>query len=365
MDRIIQVLSHGLLLMYVIFVWSAAATAADRGEGRDPLPIPPKTITFDRSSSQSIAFDNDVFVPGARDQDYTYGINLTLVGDGVEDHWLSTHSPLAWLDRTIGIDQYIGQNLQSSKIEYGLFGFTPENLSVERPEDGDRPYASLVYVSSTRERYEPAREVSWQTTLTVGVLGLPIVGEIQDAVHSVIDGEDPQGWDTQISEGGELTARYSVARQRLLYQSRSGMEIKSTVQGSIGYISEASWSLSMRAGNIQTPWVSFNPELASYGEKSTPTDHGWVSEQYFWTGFSLKARAYNAFLQGQFKDSEISYDSDELNHGIVEAWIGYTVALNSGYTFTYSIRGHTSELKDGVGDRSVLWGGLLVTKTIK
>jgi hypothetical protein len=90
---------------------------------------------------------------------------------------------------------------------------------------------------------------------------------------------------------------------------------------------------------------------------------GRVSEHYFWTGISLKARAYNAFLQGQFKDSEVTYDSDELNHGIVEAWVGYTVALAEGYSFTYSIRGHTSELKQGVGDRNVLWGGLQITKT--
>ncbi|MCP4769762.1 MAG: lipid A deacylase LpxR family protein [Gammaproteobacteria bacterium] len=77
----------------------------------------------------------------------------------------------------------------------------------------------------------------------------------------------------------------------------------------------------------------------------------------------MKARAYNVFLQGQFKDSEVTYDSDELNHGIVEAWVGYTVALKGGYSFTYSIRGHTSELKHGTGDRNVVWGGLLITKS--
>lgn len=173
----------------------------------------------------------------------------------------------------------------------------------------------------------------------------------------------PQGWDNQISEGGELTARYSVARQRLLYRNGSGLEIKTTTLGSVGYLTEASWSLSLRAGKIHTPWVSFNPELTSYGENSIPSDQGRVSEHYFWTGFSLKARAYNAFMQGQFKDSEVTYHSDELNHGIVEAWVGYTIALDDGYSFTYSIRGHTSELKQGTGDRNVIWGGLLVTKS--
>jgi len=53
----------------------------------------------------------------------------------------------------------------------------------------------------------------------------------------------------------------------------------------------------------------------------------------------------------------------KVNHGIIEAWAGYTVALTDGYSFTYSLRGHTSELKQGAGDRNIVWGGLLVSKT--
>lgn len=354
-------LSLGLLAAIILF--PGDGLAFDKGEGRDPLPIPDKPIKFDSRSSRSFAFDNDVLVPGSRDQDYTYGLNLTFVGQKVEDQWASLHVPLGWLDQRLGLDRRIGQAIESNKIEYGLFGFTPEEISRAEPARGDRPYAGLVYVSSTRERYRPEQQVSWQTTLTLGILGLDVVGEIQEWVHSNTDSDQPRGWNNQISEGGELTARYNIARQRLLYKNDSGLEIKSTLQGSVGYITEASWSLSLRAGKIHTPWVSFNPEMTSYGEKSIPGNIGGVSEHYFWTGISLKARAYNAFLQGQFRDSAISYDSDELNHGIVEAWIGYTVAMDEGYSFTYSIRGHTSELKRGVGDRDVLWGGVLITKT--
>ena len=77
---------------------------------------------------------------------------------------------------------------------------------------------------------------------------------------------------------------------------------------------------------------------------------------------AFKARAYNAFLQGQFRDSDVSYDSDEINHGIVEAWAGYTHSFNDGYRLSYTIRGHSSEIKSGAGDRSVLWGGLTLVK---
>ena len=126
---------------------------------------------------------------------------------------------------------------------------------------------------------------------------------------------------------------------------------------------EISWSLGTRFGKIQTPWVSFNPELTSYGEKSIPNARVKISEQYAWAGISFKMRAYNVFLEGQFKESTVTYRSNEINHGIFEAWLGYTLALSDGYNFTYSIRGHTSELKHGTGNRNVLWRGVLLSKT--
>ena len=356
-----QLSAIGIVLGALILAGNAFG--ADNGVEHDTGLPANQTFKSDSRTSRSFAFDNDILVPGSRDQDYTYGLNLTFAGKGVEDHWASLHEPLDWLDRKIGLDRRAGNSTQSGKIEYGMFGFTPENIMLAEPQQDDRPYAGLVYVASTREHYQPMSDVSWQSTLTLGVLGLDIVGELQKGVHSFTGSDQPRGWDNQISEGGELTARYSVARQRLLFRSGSGLEIKTTTLGSVGYLTEASWSLSLRAGKIHTPWVSFNPELTSYGENSIPGGQSQVSEHYFWTGFSLKARAYNAFMQGQFKDSEVTYHSDELNHGIVEAWVGYTIALNDGYSFTYSIRGHTSELKQGAGDRNVIWGGLLVTKS--
>lgn len=315
------------------------------------------------NSSWAVAFDNDILVPGSRDQDYTYGLNVTFSGKKAAKHWASLHKPLKKLDDWLGVDNRIDDSITANRIEYGLFGFTPEDISQTEANSDDRPYASLLYVSSSREQYDQQNEESWQSTLTLGILGLSVVGKLQEAVHSATSGDSPEGWDNQISDGGEITARYSVAKQKLIYDSQSGVELKTTWQGSIGYITEASWSLSARAGKIHTPWISFNPELTSYGEKSTPNATSRVFEHYAWAGISVKLRAYNAFLQGQFRDSVVSYDSDEVNHGIVEAWAGYTLAFANGYSFTYSMRGHTSEIKEGAADRSVLWGGVLVAKT--
>ena len=66
----------------------------------------------------------------------------------------------------------------------------------------------------------------------------------------------------------------------------------------MGYLTEASWGMTLRAGSIHTPWYSFNPELTSYGERSIPTDLGKADEHYFWAGFALTARAYKRVFAG-------------------------------------------------------------------
>ena len=365
MNQIMVGLLLGFRVLLGILLLLSASVASDRLDEAGAANNEQLSIKSAPKPSWALAIDNDTLVPGNRDQDYTYGLNLSFAGKQAENYWASLHRPLGWIDNLIGINGLVGAGIKASKIEYGLFGFTPEEINVAAAQQDDRPYASLIYVSSSRENYDSIREVSWQSTLTLGVMGLSLVGDVQEAVHSVLGAAEPKGWDNQISDGGEPTARYSVSRQGLLFKSGSGFELKNTLQGSVGYITEISWSLSTRAGKIRTPWVSFNPELATYGEQSNPNARVKVYEHYAWAGISLKYRAYNAFLQGQFKDSAVTYRSDEINHGIVEAWVGYTMGFEDGYSLTYSIRGHSSEIKQGNGDRNVVWGGVLLSKTFR
>lgn len=319
-------------------------------------------LSFD--SSWALTLDNDFLVPGPHDQDYTYGINLAYTGHRAERHLTWLHAIHEKLDSRPYIEPTIASAEAYRGAEYGLLGFTPEDGSIAEPNPQDRPYASLIYVASSFESYYPSRGESWRSTLTLGVLGLDLVGDIQRAVHEVLGQQKPQGWSNQISAGGEPTVRLSISRQKLLYNEGTGLEVKTTLLGSAGFITEASSSLSLRAGRIRSPWISFNPELASYGEHSNPADSTDTSEHYFWAGAAVKMRVYNAFLQGQFRESEVSYDYDELNHVILEAWMGYRFSLASGYSFGYFLRGHTSEIRSGNANRSVVWGGIIISKAV-
>lgn len=334
----------------------------DRDERTPRRPKPERRREPNRES-WSFAFDNDALVPTGRDQDYTYGMSFSYTGRDARDAWYSLNPMLINLDRLFGMDDRAPESIDSHSVEFGLFGFTPEAKSFPGPLHGDRPYASLVHMSQSRTQVDRQTDVAWYSSLTLGVLGLAIVGNGQNAVHKMLGNERAEGWDHQISDGGEPTARYTVARQKY-YDVSDNLEVKNTVQVSAGYLTEARWSLSFRGGRIAEPWWRFNPELTTYGD-GVARDNGGPArtESYLWGGTALVARGYNVFLQGQFRDSEVTYDGDELNHLILEAWLGYTHAFHNGWRLSYVLRGHTSEVREGIANRNVLWGGLIVART--
>lgn len=340
----------------------ARADAPGFAETRPRLPRPQPEQERE-TGSWALTLDNDMLVPGTRDQDYTYGLSVAATGTRAQDFLLSLDTPLGWIDNALGLTDMSGSRVRGHSFEAGIFGFTPEQKERPEPLYDDRPYASMIYLSSSRVQVNPDDQVAWHSTLTLGALGLDLAGNIQNGVHKAVGSEQAEGWDQQISDGGEPTARYAVARQKTLPISSDNLEVKSTVEGSVGYLTEARWSLSFRAGRLRSPWWQSNPELTRYGERNNTTATSEDNEHYVWGGIALVGRAYNAFLQGQFRDSDVRYDSDEVNHGVAEAWLGYTYAFSDGYRLSYVLRGHTSELKEGVGDRNVLWGGLVFAKT--
>ncbi len=353
-------------IAYVIFIlitsWNTNASVGDADNYRQYInPFSAHESTQEKAiSGWAISFDNDILVPASRDQDYTYGSSLTISGSATRDYPLSLNRPLNIINQFLGIAK---KKQTRHSAEFGLYGFTPEDKTNSAQLTDDRPYASIVYWANTQEIATASTDVIWRSTLTLGILGLELVGDIQNAAHDAINSDRANGWQHQISDGGELTARYSIARQRLWHLGNPKIELKTTSQTSLGYITELSWGANLRIGQIHSRWQSYNPELSSYGEHTNQTaNENRAAEHYFSIGAAFKVRAYNAFLQGQFRNSAVEYNSDELNHAIFELWAGYTYAFNNGYQISYLLRGHSSEIKTGNGDRTVIWGGLTLSK---
>lgn len=315
--------------------------------------------------------DNDMLSPSQSDRDYTGGFSLTLAGRRAADAWWSIDPLRDGIDRLLGLNNlYADRTLSRHNAEFGVTVFTPGSLSDPAKQAGDRPYASLVYAASTAVQVEPDRDLACLSTFTLGALGLPIVGDGQKAIHSVTGSAQPVGWENQISNGGEPTARYAFARVKRSWAGRvagTRGEMTTTWFGSAGYLTEASYGVAARAGEFHTPWWSYNPQIAEYAEKSVPVvaSEGGGAEHYFWGGFNVKARAYNAFLQGQFRDSAVTFNSSEVNHLLVEGWVGYTQALENGWRFSYVLRAQSSEVRTGPANRTETWGGLIISYAVQ
>lgn len=308
-----------------------------------------------------VQLDNDLFAGGERDRDYTGGLAVAISGTAARDGFLSLDPVLARIDALSGGEPARVHHAR----QFGLIAFTPKDIQAREPIHDDRPYASLLFISNGRVRVDADDRHAWSSNLTLGVLGLSLSERLQSAIHDVVGSDQPRGYDHQISAGGEPTARYSLARHALWIANPSGtIDVKTTVQGSVGFLTETSAALSMRIGRFDSPWWSFAPELTDYIAAPVPAvSNRGQPERYVFAGVRVKARAYNAFLQGQFRDSAVRYSASELEPIIAEAWLGFVMQLMNQTQLSYSLQYQTAEIRDGAADRDAWWGAVQLTHT--
>jgi hypothetical protein len=70
---------------------------------------------------------------------------------------------------------------------------------------------------------------------------------------------------------------------------------------------------------------------------------------------------YNAFLQGQFRHSDLRYGEGDVNPMLGEAWAGIETQTASGWAVQYLARWESPELVSGPGSRSLIWGSIEVS----
>jgi hypothetical protein len=306
-----------------------------------------------------VQIDNDLFAGRDLDRDYTGGFALTVSGRNASEGFASLDPLLSAIDNAVSPSE--GSTAYHAR-QLGFMTFTPTNVLETGPIHNDRPYASLLFTSNGRVRVSSDNRSAWTSSLTIGVLGLSLSEQLHKAVHEVVGSEPPRGYDHQISAGGEPTARYMLAGHRLWIANPSRtVDVKTTVQGSVGYLTETSAAISMRIGRFSTPWWSFAPELTDYIAAPVPVEaraNTSRPEFYFFAGARVKARAYNAFLQGQFRDSEVRYTSSELRPILAEAWAGFVTQLFEQTQVSYTLNYQTSEVRHGPAARDTLWGGV-------
>lgn len=364
-SSILSTMSRSLPNSLPLVTLAALAAIGGRAYAEDSLTDVLDLPFEDREGGVAIQLDNDLFTGTGRDSDYSWGATLTFAAPQAPRVLAPVEAARrAFAARLPRSDE---RPRVSRATQIGLIAMTPENLTASEALEDDRPYASLVFATTAELRiFERAGRARF-TSFTVGALGLPVADVSQRAVHEVMGGKIPNGWDHQVSDGGEPTARVAWAEQWLIGGASEprGRELKLTVGGSAGYLTEAGAAVSMRWGRIRTPWWSFNPELGDYGAAPIAPITGFgidaPPEIYGFVGARVKARAYNALLQGQFRSSDVRVASDDVARIQAEAWAGVTSNW-SEWRVTYAVHVASREVTPEPAARTLVWASLSVER---
>ena len=77
---------------------------------------------------------------------------------------------------------------------------------------------------------------------------------------------------------------------------------------------------------------------AGNAARSPPLGIDAPSEIFLFAGAQAKLRACNAFLQGQFRHSDLTYGEGDLKKGLAEVWAGVEWRTSSGWALQYLAR---------------------------
>jgi hypothetical protein len=318
------------------------------------------------NSGWQINVDNDLWTGQSIDRDYTGGLAVTLSGKRAQEYPVSIDPLRAGIDKLVSFpDLYQSSDYMSfHSQQYGMAFFTPDDIESVTPVYDDRPYGSLIYMSNTEFSVVPDRDRAYVSILSIGFLGLELAEDIQRGLHSITDSDVPNGWQYQVSAGGEPTAMLTYGVQDNLYASNQ-QQLKLEYESNLGYITDVNAGLSWRWGRINSPWWAFNPYQSKYMQRSMPIFSSNRSEHkdefYLWAGGRLNLRIYNALLQGQFRHSEVTVSSTDMERLVAEYWLGVTREFASKYYASFFVRGHSDEFK-GPNARSAAWAGLVFSR---
>lgn len=315
------------------------------------------------NSGWEFNIDNDGPV-GQTDRDYTGGVSFTLSGKRVQEYIVSIDPLRAGIDDLLGFSKLYQPSdyMTFHSQQYGMSLFTPNDIESTMPVYDDRPYASLIFMSNTEFTVVPDKDRAYVSILTIGFLGLDMAEDIQRFLHEVTDSDNPNGWQYQVSSGGEPTAMLTYGVQQNLYSS-SSQQLKLEYEGNLGFITDVNAGFSWRWGRVNSPWWAFNSYQSKYTRQSMPifsSDGGGRNEFYLWAGARLNFRIYNSLLQGQFRHSEVRVSSDDMQRLVAEYWLGVTKEFAGKYYASVFVRGHSDEFK-GPKARSAAWAGLVIS----
>ena len=319
-----------------------------------------------------------------RDQNYTMGVGIRATGGWFRNVGYPRHLVdrfLTWAIPSVRLapceDLVACGRLDETFHSLMLVGsaFTPDSLPATEPVAGDRPYASILGLVSSRTWVDstPGLNDRYAMTTELGVafLGLDVSQRIQTWIHELLDGDKPSGWSHQISEGGELTGFYHVGfRRRLTPYSHpddsKNFEVSLDADVWLGYYTNASLGTTARLGSFYSRYFEFASAPivgVSQTRIAAPREAAQGDGEFFLFG-AVRGRGvlYNALLQGGLKESSYTLSSSEISRAILEFELGVhgSVAVgdhHSVYATWVALAGRSPEFNTNLS-RWHWWGSL-------
>lgn len=271
--------------------------------------------------------DQDLFLepfPGVNeDRDYTMGLFFRFNSCRNASSWFSGHEVQHVLLDMLSIGD--GQTQYRYSTAFESITFTPDDLTAKAPIFEDKPYSSVLQVSNSVVAFKNEARSATEVSLSIGFLGLPISEWTQTALHQIVRSAaaseepfNPEGWNNQISNGGEPTAKLGLTWFYRQDKTADWFDLVYSAGATVGYQTGANVGVAARFGllNKQKP-VWQTGLTGGYLSKRHPGQelYGLFSNRLNFVG-------YNALLQGQFKSNPHELSRSEIKRFVLENTIG-------------------------------------------
>ncbi|GAB4028715.1 lipid A deacylase LpxR family protein [Spirosoma gilvum] len=280
-------------------------------------------------------YDNDYFT--ATDRYYTQGYNVEVVNPALRKNPLTK----------------LLIKPKRSHIQYGLalehFGFTPTTLGSDAILVGDRPFAACILLKTFSISTDTVRRVRVSSLLSTGMVGPIAFGyEMQAAIHRLINGVEPHGWQHQIRN--DVILNYHLTYENQLYAYRHALSVSANAQAQVGtFVDRLQTGFVVMAGRFDSPFgnlaISKRVQLYVYAQPL------------------VSLVAYDATLQGGLFNRSSPYviPADQLARATFQANYGAVFRYKKLYLEYYQSL-LTREFETGMPHR---WGGIKIGVAFK
>ncbi len=199
----------------------------------------------------TITLENDLLT--GSDNNYTNGAGVTWVSSNLESY--DDDKFVSGWSRFWAFLPFVGNEGYSTYASWTVAQemHTPGDITIPNPLADDQPYAGVLYIDSVLYARKERWAHAWE--LKLGVVGpASQADDVQKAIHDVVGGDEPMGWDTQLPDepiiNVGLTTAYRLAegtagesaQWRLVPVGHAGLGTYFTGVG-LGMYGELGWNL--------------------------------------------------------------------------------------------------------------------------